>query len=149
MYSRSRYILIVLEVILVIMIVVEIGLLIKDNQGLNGELSRQKKYTIYLGTNDKDTLKQEIPIETIRAQMHEICIKYVDGYTVSVADGFYRDGDGNITHEVSLVYVFIDVPIDSVQKIMDEALAKFNQSSILLEVSKERGTFYSGDKRKH
>ena len=123
--------------------------LIKDNKGLNGELSRQKKYTIYLGVNDKDTLKQEIPTETIRAQMHEICIKYVDGYTVSVADGFYRDDAGNITHEVSLVYVFIDVPIDSVQKIMDEALMKFNQSSILLEVNRERGTFYSGDKRKH
>ena len=123
--------------------------LIKDNKGLNGELSRQKKYTIYLGVNDKDTLKQEIPTETIRAQMHEICIKYVDGYTVSVADGFYRDGNGNITHEVSLVYVFIDAPIDSVQNIMDEALVKFNQSSILLEVNRERGTFYSGDKRKH
>ena len=123
--------------------------LIKDNRGLNGELSRQKKYTIYLGTNDKDTLKPEIPLETIREQMHEICIKYVDGYTVSVADGFYRDGDGNITHEVSLVYVFIDVPIDSVQKIMDEALTKFNQGSILLEVNRERGTFYSGSKRQH
>ena len=123
--------------------------LVKDNRSLNGELSRQKKYTIYLGTNDKDTLKPEIPLETIRAQMHEICIKYVDGYTVSVADGFYRDGDGNITHEVSLVYVFIDVPIDSVQKIMDEALTKFNQGSILLEVNRERGTFYSGSKRQH
>lgn len=123
--------------------------IIQNNKGLNGELTRQKKYTIYLGTNDKDTLKQEIPTETIREQMHEICIKYVDGYTVSVADGFYRDAAGNISHEVSLVYVFIDVPIDSVQKIMDEALMKFNQSSILLEVNKERGTFYSGDKRKH
>ena len=123
--------------------------IIQNNKGLNGELTRQKKYTIYLGTNDKDTLKQEIPTETIREQMHEICIKHVDGYTVSVADGFYRDDAGNITHEVSLVYVFIDVPIDSVQKIMDEALIKFNQNSILLEVNRERGTFYSGDKRKH
>ena len=147
MYSRnSNSLLYFLIGVLIFTLVVT---LIKDNRGLNGELSRQKKYTIYLGTNDKDTLKQEIPLETIRAQMHEICIKYVDGYTVSVADGFYRDGDGNITHEVSLVYVFIDVPIDSVQKIMDEALVKFNQSSILLEVNKERGTFYSGAKRQH
>ena len=147
MYSRnSDSLLYFLIGLLIFTLVVA---LIKDNKGLNGELSRQKKYTIYLGTNDKDTLKPEIPLETIREQMHEICIKYVDGYTVSVADGFYRDGDGNITHEVSLVYVFIDVPIDSVQKIMDEALAKFNQSSILLEVNRERGTFYSGDKRKH
>ena len=149
MYSRDNYSLILLEVILIVMTAVLIGTIIKDNKGLNGELSRQKKYTIYLGVNDKDTLKQEIPTETIRAQMHEICIKYVDGYTVSVADGFYRDDAGNITHEVSLVYIFIDAPIDSVQKIMDEALAKFNQSSILLEVNRERGTLYSGNKRKH
>ena len=147
MYSRNSDSL--LYFLIGVMVFTLVVTLIKDNRGLNGELSRQKKYTIYLGTNDKDTLKPEIPLETIRAQMHEICIKYVDGYTVSVADGFYRDGDGNITHEVSLVYVFIDVPIDSVQKIMDEALAKFNQSSILLEVNRERGTFYSGDKRKH
>ena len=147
MYSRnSDSLLYFLIGVLIFTLVVT---LVKDNRGLNGELSRQKKYTIYLGTNDKDTLKPEIPLETIREQMHEICIKYVDGYTVSVADGFYRDGDGNITHEVSLVYVFIDVPIDSVQKIMDEALTKFNQSSILLEVNRERGTFYSGSKRQH
>lgn len=149
MYSRNNYVFIFLETILVVIAIAVWAIVITDNKGLNGELSRQKKYTIYLGTNDKDTLKPEIPLDTIRAQMHEICIKHVDGYTVSVADGFYRDGDGNITHEVSLVYVFIDVPIDSVQKIMDEALAKFNQNSILLEVNKERGTFYSGDKRKH
>ena len=147
MYSRGNYILISLEVILVIMVAVMFGLLIKDNQGLKGELSQQRKYTIYLGTNDKDTLKQEIPTETIKEQMHEICIKYVDGYTLSIADGFYRDDDGNITHEISLVYVFIDVPLDSIQKIMDEALIKFNQGSILLEESKGRSTFYSGNKR--
>ena len=148
MYSRDNYSLIFLEVVLIVLAAVVLGTIIKDNQGLNGELTRQKKYTIYLGVNDKDTLKQEIPTETIREQMHEICMKYVDGYTVSVADSFRRDDEGNITHEVSLVYVFIDVQIDSVQKIMDEALVKFNQNSILLEVNKERGTFYSGDKRK-
>ncbi len=147
MYSRNSDSL--LYFLIGVMVFTLVVAVVKDNKGLNGELTRQKKYTIYLGVNDKDTRKQEIPTETIREQMHEICIKYVDGYTVSVADGFYRDGDGNITHEVSLVYVFIDVPIDSVQKIMDEALVKFNQSSILLEVNKERGTFYSGDKRKH
>ncbi len=147
MYSRNSDSL--LYFLIGVMVFALVVAIIQNNKGLNGELTRQKKYTIYLGTNDKDTRKQEIPTETIREQMHEICIKYVDGYTVSVADGFYRDAAGNITHEVSLVYVFIDVPIDSVQKIMDEALMKFNQSSILLEVNKERGTFYSGDKRKH
>ncbi len=146
MNSRD-YPLILLEILVIVLVFSLFFVIIKDQKGLNGELSRQKKYTIYLGTNDKDTLKQEIPTETIREQMHEICMKYVDGYTVSVADGFYRDSDGNLTHEVSLVYVFIDAPIDSIQKIMDEALIKFNQSSILVEMNRERSTLYSGKKR--
>lgn len=116
----------------------------KNISALGSEISTQKKYTMYLGTNDKDSGVQEIPTEAIKAQMHEICMKYVDGYTVSEMEGFYRGDNGEVAHEVSLVYVFIDAPIDAIQKIMDEALVKFNQSSILLEESKVRSTFYSG-----
>ncbi len=76
--------------------------------------------------------------------MNEICMKYVDGYTVSVVEGFYRDDAGSEAREVSLVYVFLDTPIESLKKIMDEALVKFNQSSILLDETKGRSTFYSG-----
>lgn len=115
-----------------------------DISALGSEISKQKKYTMYLGTNDKDSNVQEIPTETIRAQMHEICMKYVDGYTVSVVEGFYRDDAGSEAREVSLVYVFLDTPIESLKKIMDEALVKFNQSSILLDETKGRSTFYSG-----
>ena len=116
----------------------------KDNIASLGKVSAQKKYTIYLGTNDKDTLKQELSTETIRDQMHEICLKYVDGYTVSVMEGYYRNEAGDPTREVTLVYVFIDTPLDAVKKIMDEALVKFNQSSILFEESKSKSIVYNG-----
>lgn len=111
-----------------------------------GKVSTQKKYTMYLGTNDKDTQKREIPIKEIQEQMHEICMKYVDGYTLTISDGYYKDGNGNQYREVSLVYVFIDAPIESIKKIMDEALVKFNQSSILLEETSGKSIFYSGAK---
>ena len=114
----------------------------KDSLRSLGKVSNQKKYTMYLGTNDKDTLKQELPTETIREQMHEICMRHADGYTVSIMEGYYRDGAGNPTHEVTLVYVFFDTPLESVKKIMDEAQVKFNQSSILLEESKSKSIFY-------
>ncbi|MBQ6759154.1 MAG: hypothetical protein IJP42_08785 [Selenomonadaceae bacterium] len=114
----------------------------KDSLRSLGKVSNQKKYTMYLGTNDKDTLKQELPTETIREQMHEICMRHADGYTVSIMEGYYRDGEGNPTHEVTLVYVFFDTPLESVKKIMDEAQVKFNQSSILLEESKSKSIFY-------
>ena len=115
----------------------------KDSLRSLGKVSNQKKYTMYLGTNDKDTLKQELPTETIREQMHEICMRHADGYTVSIMEGYYRDGAGNPTHEVTLVYVFFDTSLESVKKIMDEAQVKFNQSSILLEESKSKSVFYS------
>lgn len=115
----------------------------KDSLRSLGKVSNQKKYTMYLGTNDKDTLKQELPTETIREQMHEICMRHADGYTMSIMEGYYRDGAGNPTHEVTLVYVFFDTPLESVKKIIDEAQVKFNQSSILLEESKSKSVFYS------
>ena len=111
-----------------------------------GKVSTQKKYTMYLGTNDKDTQKREIPLKEIQEQMHEICMKYVDGYTLTVADGYFKDSEGKPYREIALVYVFIDAPIESIKKIMDEALVKFNQSSILLEESEGKSIFYSGAK---
>ena len=114
-----------------------------DNFSSLGNYSTQYKYTMYLGTNDKDTLKQEIPTDRIRKEMHEICMKYVDGYTVTIAEGYYRDSNNDISHETSLVYVFLDADITALRKIMDEALIKFNQGSILLEESNSKSIFYS------
>jgi len=117
----------------------------KDDISLLGaEVSPHKKYTMYLGTKDKDTRKQEISTEKIKSRMHEICMKYVDGYTVSVMDGYYRDEKGNTVYEVSLVYFFLDTPIDALGHIMDEAIIEFNQSSILLEESEARSILYEG-----
>ena len=114
-----------------------------NNLSSLGNYSTQYKYTMYLGTNDKNTLKQEIPTDRIRKEMHEICMKYVDGYTVTIAEGYYRDSNNEISHETSLVYVFLDTDITALRKIMDEALIKFNQKSILLEESNSKSIFYS------
>ena len=116
----------------------------KNDISALGECSVQKKYTMYLGTNDKDTMQQEIPSEKIREEMDKICMKYVDGYTVTTADGYYRGKDNEVFHETSFVYVFIGTDIYALQKIMDEALVKFNQESILLEESDTKSIFYEG-----
>ena len=131
-------------VVLMSLLVVSFCFVIVNKKGLSslGEVSNQKKYVMYLGTNDKDTLKQEIPTEIVREQMHEICMKYTDGYTLSIMEGFYRDEAGNPTREVTLVYVFFNTPLQSMKKIMDEAIVKFNQKTILLEESKSKTIFY-------
>ena len=131
-------------IVIISILVISFCFVIVNKKGLSslGEVSNQKKYVMYLGTNDKDTLKQEIPTETIREQMHEICMKYADGYTLSIMEGFYRDEAGNPTREVTLVYVFFNTPLQSVKKIMDEAIVKFNQKNILLEESRSKTIFY-------
>lgn len=47
---------------------------------------------------------------------------------------------------IALGIVFIDAPIDSIKKIMYEALTAFNQGSILIEESKGRSIFYNGER---
>ena len=116
----------------------------EDISLLGAEVSHHKKYTMYIGTKDKNTGKQKISTENIKSRMREICVKYVDGYTVSVMAGYYRDERGNTIHEVSLVYFFLDTPIEALGHIMDEAILEFNQSSILLEESEVRSIFYEG-----
>ena len=136
--------LVTIYTVLLSIIVAGLFIAIVNQKGLSslGEVSNKKKYVMYLGTNDKDTLKQEIPTEIVREQMHEICMKYADGYTLSIMEGYYRDDAGNPTREVTLVYIFFDTPLESVKKIMDEALVKFNQSTILLEENKTKSIFY-------
>ena len=116
----------------------------EDISLLGVEVSPHKKYSMYIGTKDKNTGKQEISTENIKSRMHEICVKYVDGYTVSVMYGYYRDERGNPVHEVSLVYFFLDTPTEALGHIMDEAILEFNQSSILLDESEVRSFFYEG-----
>ena len=147
--NSNNYSWIALEIAMIILFVVMTFAILKINSSLRGELSRHREYTIHLVTNDKDTLNQEIPVETIREQMNGICAKYVDSFTVSVAETYSRDDNGNLTHETTLIYVFLDAPIDSIQQILDEALTKFNRSSILLEENRGRSAFYSGRKQKN
>ncbi len=136
--------LVTIYTVLLSIIVAGLFIAIVNQKGLSslGEVSNKKKYVMYLGTNDKDTLKQEIPTEVVREQMHEICMKYADGYTLSIMEGCCRDDAGNPTREVTLVYIFFDTPLESIKKIMDEAIVKFNQSTILLEENKTKSIFY-------
>ena len=147
--NSNNYSWIALEIAMIIFFMVMTFAILKINSSLRGELSRHREYEIHLVTNDKDTLNQEIPVETIREQMNGICAKYVDSFTVSVAETYSRDDNGNLTHETTLIYVFLDAPIDSIQQILDEALTKFNRSSILLEENRGRSAFYSGRKQKN
>lgn len=103
------------------------------------------KYTLYIGTNDKDTYTQMIPLEEAKETVNQICSKYVDGYTVQEANGGWVDETGTLTQEETLVYSFVDAEEEDLIAIMDEVLTELNQNSIMVERSDMTYTYYSGE----
>ncbi|MBP7175837.1 MAG: DUF3574 domain-containing protein [Thermoclostridium sp.] len=103
------------------------------------------KYTMYIGLNDQDTYTQLIPYEEAEKKVNEIALKHVDGFTQMQAKGAYKDDEGVVTYENSLVYEFSAATDEQMKAIMDEVLKELNQHSILLEKQTVKNTFYEGD----
>ena len=105
-----------------------------------------QKYTLYIGTNDKDTGTQLISTEDAHKIVGEICEKYVTGYTVMEAQGNWLSEDGMRHRENTLIYSFSDADEVKIQSIMDEVLIALNQESILAETELSDSVFYTGKK---
>lgn len=103
------------------------------------------RYTLYIGTNDKDTYTQLISLDEAKETVNRICAEHVGGYTVMEAAGGWTDETGTLTQEETLVYSFTDVQEEALLRVMDEVLEELNQSSILVEVSGVRSLYYYGE----
>lgn len=110
------------------------------------DVETKEKYTLYIGTNDKETYSQLISTDKARRIVNKICTRYVEGYTSSKATGGWVDETGTLTQENTLVYSFYDVTEDQIKVVMDEVLTALNQNSILLEMTESQSTYYYGDK---
>lgn len=97
------------------------------------KMNQTSKYTMYIGTNDKDTYAKVMPLDEARDIVNEICMEHVGGYTVQKAAGGWLDDKGIETTEESLVYTFCDVSEDEVTAILDDVIEALNQNSILVE----------------
>ena len=92
-----------------------------------------KKFTMYLGLNDKDTKTQKIgTLEAYKVAMN-ILTRYTDGGTIFEADGFYKHDDGTITIEKTLRIELLFIERTTALKIADELKIVFNQESIALQ----------------
>lgn len=100
------------------------------------------RYTLYIGTNDKDTYTQLISTEKAMEIVNEICVRHVGGYTVSTAHGGWMDEAGVMTNEETLVYTFLDAEEEQIIRIMDEVRLALNQNSILCEQQSVIAEFY-------
>lgn len=104
------------------------------------------KYSLYIGTNDKDTYTQVIPFDTCLTKVTEICTKYTGGCTIYEANGYWKDDTNTITKEQSIVCILEDITKEKVYKICDEIIVELNQNSILIETQNVISTYYSTSK---
>ena len=102
------------------------------------------KYTLYIGMNDGKTGRPTYELSDARRMFVNIAGKFVDGYTVFDAEGFWHEGEKTFS-EKTLVCVIVDASEENVKKLMNEALKLFRQNTILIERSKVESEFYGGD----
>jgi len=99
------------------------------------------KYTLYIGTNDKDT-KEPMSTDEARSIVNSICDKYVSGYSTFNSQGYWTNNLNQSEHEESLVYTFYNVTDNQIKSILNETIKELNQESILVEKENAYYTYY-------
>jgi hypothetical protein len=101
------------------------------------------KFTMYIGTNDKDTEKLEMTLEEAEALVDDIALSYAEIFTSTIGAGKWRNDDGSRTEETTLIYIFYGITDQQAEQIADEVCRALNQSSVLIERSDSMAMFYS------
>lgn len=92
-----------------------------------------KKFTLYLGLNDKDTKVQMISTLEAYKVVSNILAKDFGGGTIFEAQGIYKHDDGTIVIEKTLRIEILFAELPQI-KILVELLKKiFNQESIAVQ----------------
>jgi hypothetical protein len=102
------------------------------------------RYTLYIGTSDKDTGTPEIPLSEAEEIVKDIAYKHADGFTVYIASGGWDDGNMRYD-ETTLVVEFLGINRETAELIAAEACVALNQSSVLIEYSKSRSIYLAAD----
>lgn len=108
-------------------------------------LEEALEYTIYVGLNDKDTYRQLLSTAQAKEIIDAICIQYVDGYTVTEAEGAWMDEKNVLTRENTLVYHFREADEEALREMMNRIMQALNQNTILMEVRTASGIYYGGE----
>ena len=104
-----------------------------------------EQYTLYLGTNDKDTNKPVYSREESKERVKAILMKDLGGYTIQEAEGGWRGDDGTEFQEYTLVIHLNDTDLDTVHKVARKLIDEFHQSSVLISTDRVKTEFYAGE----
>lgn len=92
-----------------------------------------EKYTLYVGLNDKDSKMQEISILDAYKTIRNICLKRVDGVTISEAEGVYTHENGTVVIEKTLRVEMLFASKEDVKAIVNEIKTILNQESVAVQ----------------
>ena len=110
------------------------GMNMNANQGSDN-------YTLYIGTNDKDTGAPVRSYEKSKELVGEVCQKYLEGYTLSDAKGYWVGDDGKPCSEETIVCYVSGIDDASVQKLAKEIGQELNQNSVMVTKSQVQTSF--------
>ena len=93
-----------------------------------------KKYTLYLGLNDKDTKTQLIStLESYKMVANILKSLNYDGATIFEAVGLYKHEDGTFVTESTLRIEILDFNKQGVNQLVETLKSIFNQESIAVQ----------------
>lgn len=92
-----------------------------------------KKFTLYVGLNDKDKKVQLISTVEAYKITNNILLHYTDGATIFEASGIYKHEDGTFTIEKTLRIELLFITEETVDEIVKDLKQAFNQESIVVQ----------------
>lgn len=97
-----------------------------------------ERYELYLGLNDKDSKRQEIPTEAAQALVQSEVAKRFDGGTVYQANGIYRHENGDVVIEKTIKVEITSYGVDdnaSIRDFCNWIKLVLNQESVAVQKS--------------
>ena len=96
-------------------------------------MNKIRKYTLYVGLNDKDTKTQKI--DTIEAYkiIENLLVNKVDGGTIFEANGVYKHEDGTVVIEKTLRVEIMFATDEQIKEIVEYLKIILNQESIAVQ----------------
>lgn len=93
-----------------------------------------KKYTLYVGLNDKNTKTQLIETTKAMEMVNFILLNKVEGATIFQAKGIYKHESGDFVIENTLRIELMFVEHEEVKAIVNTLKDVLNQESIVVQI---------------
>lgn len=92
-----------------------------------------RKFTLYLGLNDKDTKTQQISTLEAYKIVTNILANDFDGGTIFEAQGIYKHEDGTVVIETTLRIEILFAELPAIKNLVTTLKKVFNQESIAVQ----------------